>query len=88
MLEIADSIIVSQNDSRAAELFIDEIEQKFRSYSHQPGMGTLREDLGEGLRCFTVRKQYVVIYRPIDDGISVLRIFHGARDYPRLFHER
>jgi len=36
---------------------------------------------------FTFKKNYVVIYRPIGDGVDVLRILHGRRDYSRLFHE-
>lgn len=55
------------------------------SYARQPLMGDRREDLGPGLRSFPFKKNYVVIYRPLDDGIDVLRIFHSARDYPRLF---
>jgi toxin ParE1/3/4 len=28
---------------------------------------------------------YIIFYRPIDDGIEVVRILHGARDLPPLF---
>ncbi len=48
-------------------------------------MGDPRDDLGPGLRSFPFRKNYVVIYRPLDDGIDMLRVFHTAHDYPRLF---
>jgi plasmid stabilization system protein ParE len=47
----------------------------------------LSEDLGPDVRCFSFRKNYVVIYRPLDDGIDVLRVFHTSRDYARLFRE-
>ena len=49
-------------------------------------MGELRDDLGPDIRMFAFRKNYIVLYRPLDDGIDVLRVFHTARDYPRLFH--
>jgi len=28
---------------------------------------------------------YVIFYRPIEDGIVVIRVLHGARDLPELF---
>lgn len=49
-------------------------------------MGELCPDLGEGIRIFAFGK-YVVIYRPLDDGIDVLRVFQGHRDYPTLFRQ-
>jgi toxin ParE1/3/4 len=47
-------------------------------------MGDPRPDLGEGLRCFVVGS-YVVIYKPLDDGILVLLVVQGARDIPAVF---
>jgi toxin ParE1/3/4 len=32
-------------------------------------------------------KKYLIFYRPIDDGIEVLRVVHGARDLGRLFRD-
>ena len=48
-------------------------------------MGEPRTDLDDDLRSFTFKRNYVVIYRPIPDGIDVLRVFHGAREYARWF---
>ena len=47
-------------------------------------MGTARPDLGEDLRVFS-HKRYVIVYRALADGIEVLRVVDGARDYPSLF---
>ena len=71
-----------------ADRFIRDLHSKFQQYAHQREMGEPRPDLGEGLRSFAFMKNYVVIYRPLKDGIDVLRVFHGARDYPTLFRER
>ncbi len=49
-----------------------------------PYMGRQREELAARLRSFPVGS-YVIFYRPIDDGIEVARILHGARDFPPLF---
>jgi toxin ParE1/3/4 len=47
-------------------------------------IGTARPDLGEFYRVFT-HKRWVVVFRPIDGGIEVLRIIDGSRDFTRLF---
>ena len=47
-------------------------------------IGTLRSDLGEQVRVFT-HKRWLVVFRPIQDGIEVLRVVDGARDFSRLF---
>jgi toxin ParE1/3/4 len=80
--------IARESGSRAvARNFLTQLDSKIESYSRQPLMGDLGEDLGEGIRTFPFKKNYVVIYRPLDDGIDVLRVFHSARDYPQLFHD-
>ena len=43
-----------------------------------------RPDLGEVIRIFSFGN-YVIICRPIDDGIDVLRVIEGHREFPALF---
>lgn len=50
-------------------------------------MGTPQPELGDDLRCFTFRKTYVVIYRPLGSGIDVLRIIHSSRQRRRVFRD-
>jgi toxin ParE1/3/4 len=77
--------IASESGSRDIALrFLDSIEEKCRVYATQPLMGTARTDLGENVRCFPVGN-YVVLYRPLDDGIELLLVVHGARDIPALY---
>jgi toxin ParE1/3/4 len=47
-------------------------------------MGRHREELAAELRSFLV-DNFVIFYRPMDGGIEVVRILHGARDLPPLF---
>ena len=82
--EIFDYIAVQSCRPATAEKIIREIGEKCRLYASQPHIGTARPDLGEGLRVFA-HKRYVIIYRPLEDGIEVLRVVDGARDYPSLF---
>ncbi|MBM3832603.1 MAG: type II toxin-antitoxin system RelE/ParE family toxin [Verrucomicrobia bacterium] len=47
-------------------------------------MGCRREGLTPHLRSFPVAN-HLIFYRPMDGGIEVARILHGARDLPVLF---
>jgi toxin ParE1/3/4 len=42
-----------------------------------------------GLRVFPISrfKKYLVFYRPVADGIEILRVLHGARDFHGLLGE-
>ncbi|MGH7989069.1 MAG: type II toxin-antitoxin system RelE/ParE family toxin [Limisphaerales bacterium] len=49
-----------------------------------PLLGREREELLPRLRSFPVSR-YVIFYRPMENGIEVVRVLHGARDFPPLF---
>jgi toxin ParE1/3/4 len=63
---------------------LDRIEEKCRLYAAQPLLGEARPDLGVDVRCFPV-DSFVVIYRPLPDGILLLLVVHGSRDIPAVF---
>ena len=48
-------------------------------------LGEAWPELGENVRFFSVRKTHVILYRPAEDGIELVRIVSGARDIPSLF---
>ena len=68
----------------SADRLITSLIEKARSYAEQPEMGTLHSDLGPDVRSFSV-SNYIVFYLPMERGIFVLRVIHGARDYPNMF---
>ena len=68
----------SQSLQRGLDV-ISRVEDKCRQYAEFPRSGTLRPDLGPGLRCFPV-DSLIVIYRPIEDGIAVILVAHGHQD--------
>ena len=77
--------IASESGSRSVALrFLDSIEEKCRIYATQPLMGGARPDLGRNVRCFPIGN-HVVLYRPLDEGIELLLVVHGARDIPALY---
>ena len=49
-------------------------------------MGRRRDELSPGLRS-VVMGSYLIFYRPLEDGIRLMRVFHGARDLPSLFDQ-
>jgi len=60
------------------------VREKCELLSEQPGVGRDRSDVLSGLRGFPVGN-YVIFYQPVDDGIEIVRVLHGARDIPELF---
>ena len=70
---------------RVADRFFTQAETTLKRLANMPGMGTHYEPeqpLYAGLRYFPVSRfrTYLVFYRPIPEGIEVLRVLHGARD--------
>ena len=73
------------NDSvSAADRLIVTFKDKFRLLATQPLMGELRPELAPNLRSFSVGN-YVIFYRPAEDGIEVVRVIHSARDVNAQF---
>lgn len=75
---------IARDSPRAAAEFTDFLEERCRSLAKFPEMGQRCEQLTQALRCFTAGN-YVIFYRPIDDGIEVVRVVSGARDIRSLF---
>jgi toxin ParE1/3/4 len=71
--------IGAKNPAAAARL-TDLIERECCRIAEQPGLGQLRPDMLPGVRFFPVRG-YLIFYRKAEEGVHVLRVLHGARDY-------
>ncbi|MEI7702353.1 MAG: type II toxin-antitoxin system RelE/ParE family toxin [Planctomycetia bacterium] len=74
---------IAANNPIAASKFIDKILKACQSYASQPRLGEARFDLMPDCRHFSVG-QYVIYYRPVKDGIELIRILHGARSVDDL----
>ena len=75
-----------QHSPAAAARVVREMVAKVATYAQQPLVATARPELGPAVRAFRVFR-YVVFFSPIEGGIEVLRIIHGARDSPSVFSE-
>jgi toxin ParE1/3/4 len=79
------------NDSIAAsERFLQAAEATFDRLAETPEIGSLflfKNPLAADIRVWPVRRfsSYLVFYRPESNGIHVVRVIHGARDWPLLF---
>ncbi|MGH9440059.1 MAG: type II toxin-antitoxin system RelE/ParE family toxin [Terriglobia bacterium] len=83
-------VFIGQSSEDAAQRFLRSAEETFQLLASQPEMGKLaehRSPLLAGVRRFPVKDfpKYLIFYRPIRDGIEVVRVIHGARDIPALF---
>lgn len=77
--------IANDNPSSASKV-IRKIEVVAGQLARSPGLGRACDELSTGLRMMPASPYpYVIFYRPIDDGIRIIRVVHGARDFPSLF---
>jgi toxin ParE1/3/4 len=82
LVEIWDYI--ADDSEVRADAFVEAIDQKLSASARRPNMGRLRDELANGLRSFPVGR-YVIFYRPISEGIEIVRVLHGARDLGAIF---
>jgi toxin ParE1/3/4 len=74
---------VAQNNPEAARRLIKEITGKFKLLRDHPQVGREQNTLLGWLRSFPV-KNYIILYRPFENGIEVLRVLHSARDIEKI----
>jgi toxin ParE1/3/4 len=72
-----------------AEEFLLCVERSFSELSKMPQMGSLvnvTPGKFSGSRLWPVRdfQKYLIVYRPLADGVRIERVLHAAQDYQRL----
>jgi toxin ParE1/3/4 len=78
---------IRENNPSAANALLEELFNTLELLAANPEIGQRRDDLLTDLRLFSVRP-YVIMYQAAVEGIHVVRVVHGARDFPSLFsHE-
>ncbi len=75
---------VARDDVMAADRLVAAIEEKFNTLSQFPLMGRAGPEFSANLRSFPIRN-YLIFYRPIKNGVDIIRIISGARDIDSLF---
>ncbi len=72
---------VAQFNAASAARIIQRLQRICRLLAQFPGMGRARDDLRPKMFSFSV-ESYVIFYEAADDGIRILRILHGSRNFP------
>lgn len=71
-------IYVAADNLDAADRLLDEIDEALRLLAGAPGLGRARNDIAPGLRYFPIGN-YLILYEVLPEGITVVRLVHGAR---------
>lgn len=74
---------IARDKPIAAGNWVSKIEQKCELIATTPEFGEVRPELGGDIRSSTVGR-YVIFYRPIENGIEVLRVILGDREIRSL----
>jgi toxin ParE1/3/4 len=87
VIDLADIVeYIAAHNVTAARRLLDRFDELFNQLAQNPQMGQRREELAPSARTMSVGN-YVVVFRPISDGVEVIRVVHGARDIDALFAE-
>ncbi|SKB11555.1 conserved hypothetical protein [Planktothrix sp. PCC 11201] len=65
----------------------EKIQQQFKRLADFPNMGQSCNELSEGLRRFPV-EDYLIFYRPISNGVEIVRIVSGYRNIEAVFSDQ
>ena len=85
-------VFIGRDNPDAAERFLDSAEQTFERLAGMPRSGRPWRSPNRrlaGLRVVPIAdfSNYLVFYRPEDNGITIVRVLHGARDIDRVLDE-
>lgn len=82
--EIADYF--TENSLEAGERFFRAFNRKCQQLVAFPNSGKSYAAISPGLRGLSL-EGYIIFYRILNDGIEILRVVSGRRDFPSLFEE-
>jgi toxin ParE1/3/4 len=90
VMGIADYI--AENNLDAALRFLDAIDHTFRFLAANPQSGEpcqFRASHMHGVRVWPVQefRNYLVFFRPTEDGVEIERVLHGACNIESIFGE-
>lgn len=84
------SAFIAEGSREEAGRFIDAAERSFKKLAGMPAMGVSYDAIApalKGMRRFRVEgfEDYLIFYFPLNDGVEVVRVIHGARDLEEIF---
>ena len=83
---------IADDNPEAAQRFRKALQKTGELLLDMPNIGSIRvsdRPALKDIRVVPVRDfdKYFVFYRPMNNGIEIIRLLHGARDYPSFFAE-
>ena len=75
---------IAETSPQRASKFVRRIKEKLALLAENPMMGRARPELADDLRSFPVEK-YVIFYRPVEEGIIVVRVVHSRQEIEGMF---
>jgi toxin ParE1/3/4 len=83
---------IGKDSLDAASRLLIAAEKAFELLLEMPGLGRtweVRNPRLAGLRMWPIRgfDKYLIFYRPIEDGIEIVRVLHGAQDIQSILGE-
>ena len=78
---------IAQDNPIAAERFVGRIRAYCEGFAEFGERGTVRPDLGKGLRIVGFERRVAIVFRIKDDRVQIVRIFYGGRDLERLLRD-
>ena len=82
--------LAEESNIGTADRFLAAAEESFKELLRMPQLGSVRH-VGNprlaGVRMWPVRgfESYLIFYKPVKDGLEIIRIIHGSRDLDVLF---
>jgi toxin ParE1/3/4 len=85
---IEHALFIAREQPTAARRFVQATADAIEKLAVMPNMGAIRESQDPdltGLRHWPIKgfRNFLIVYRPLRDGIVVVRILHGAQDIDR-----
>ncbi len=76
-------VYIAEDSPANADNYIDKLITKAEVLAKNNLIGSERNELAQGLRCFPV-DHYILYYFPITDSIELVRVLHASRDITKL----
>lgn len=77
---------ISESNMDSAIRLLKALGQKFDLLAENPKLGKPQDNFIVNLRTF-FHKKYTIFYFPIENGVEIYRVIHGARNIEAIFED-
>jgi toxin ParE1/3/4 len=83
---------IGADSPASAARFLEQCMSEFQQLASMPHMGRSRHfsnSRAAGIRSWIIKgfPNHMIFYRPVEQGVEVLHILHGARDIDAIFED-